>query len=512
MPHEYNITFIVLFFGQQSRRMSRGVFLALIALLLAARAAAADGARLAKPFSPCRLPDPLQLKSIEAECAEIHIAESDAVGARRISLSVARIPAINRRKQVDPIVLLAGGPGQGAQQTFTAVSSVFARAGRERDILLLDQRGTGRSNLLGCEAEGRMGTSPINFDTAAFIRLNERCQQRLARSNDLSAYTTSRAVRDLEAVRALLGYATLNLYGGSYGTRVAQHYARRYPQRVRSMVLDGAVAPQTVLGPSIALDAQAALDGVWALCSADEKCRNTFGDVASKTRQLQQALARAPQRVQIAHPRTALMAKVDLGPEQLAVVLRFGTYDPGFAALLPLVVSEAARGEYRPLATLFLLVTAGVQQAIAMGMHNAVICSEDVPRFAAAKVDRAALGASYLGTAFVDALPAICSTWPRGLVDADFHAPLVSAIPTLLLSGTLDPVTPPGDAARVATTLRNSRHLAIKGSAHGQIGISCMDRVLAEFFDKVDPQALDAKCLERRMQPPFWLSIAGPAP
>lgn len=492
--------------------MSRVLCWVLIALLPFARATAADGARLAKAFSPCRLTDPLQLQSIEAECAEVSIAESDAAGARRIVLSVARVPAINRRKQVDPIVLLAGGPGQGAQQTFPSVSRMFARAGRERDILLLDQRGTGRSNVLSCEPEGRLGTSTMNFDTAAFVRLSARCEQRLAASNDLGAYTTSRAVRDLEAVRALLGYETLNLYGGSYGTRVAQHYARRYPQRVRSMVLDGVVAPQTVLGPRIAIDAQAALDGVWRLCAADEKCRKAFGNVAEKTRQLQAALARSPQRVQIAHPQTSRMESVELGAEQLAVVLRFGTYDPGFAAMLPLVVSEAARGELRPLASLYLLVTAGVQQAIAMGMHNSVICSEDVPRFASATIDRAALGASYLGTAFVDGLPAICGTWPRGLVDADFHAPLVSTIPTLLLSGTLDPVTPPGDATRVAANLRNARHLVIKGSAHGQIAIPCMDRVLAEFVDTIDPKALDAKCLDRRMQPPFWLSIAGPAP
>jgi len=492
--------------------MSRVLFLVLIALALAEHAVAADGARLAKPFSPCRLTDPLQLQSIEAECAEIRIAESERAGARSITLFVSRIPAINRRKQLDPIAILTGGPGQGAQQTFTGVSRVFERAGRERDILLLDQRGTGRSNILSCEAEGRMGTSPINFDIAAFINLNARCQQRLAVSHDLGAYTTSRAVRDLDAVRAVLGYETLNIYGISYGTRVAQHYAKRYPQRVRSLVLDGVVAPQTVLGPNIALDAQAALDGVWQLCDADPKCRKTFGDVASKTRQLQAALARAPQRVQVANPRTAVMESVELGAEQLAVVLRFGTYDPGFAAMLPLVVSEAARAEFRPLATILLMVTAEVEQAIALGMHNSVICSEDVPRFASAKVDRVALAASYLGTAFVDALPAICATWPRGLVDADFHGPLVSTVPTLLLSGTLDPVTPPGDAARVATKLGNSKHLVIKGSAHGQIGISCMDRVLAEFFETTDPKTLDAKCLDRRMQPPFWLSIAGPAP
>jgi pimeloyl-ACP methyl ester carboxylesterase len=147
-----------------------------------------------------------------------------------------------------------------------------------------------------------------------------------------------------------------------------------------------------------------------------------------------------------------------------------------------------------------------------MGMHNSVVCSEDVPRFDGVTVDRAALSATYIGTGFVDALPMLCRNWPRGPVDTDFFKPLVSTVPTLLLSGTLDPVTPPADAERVARSLRNSRHLTLQGAGHGQLAIPCMDRVLADFFATTDAKALDASCLDRRMQPPFWISLAGPAP
>jgi pimeloyl-ACP methyl ester carboxylesterase len=149
---------------------------------------------------------------------------------------------------------------------------------------------------------------------------------------------------------------------------------------------------------------------------------------------------------------------------------------------------------------------------IALGMHNSVICSEDVPRFDTVSVDRGAVAATYLGTAFLDALPQICKKWPRGLVDPEFSQPLVSDVPTLLLSGSLDPVTPPADANRVAKNLKNSRHLVFEGAGHGQTGIACMDRVLAEFYANVDPKALNTTCLDRRMQPPFWLSVAGPSP
>lgn len=477
-----------------------------------AAAAAKDGARLSKPFVQCRLTDPLQLRSIDAECAEISVAENGKTSSRQITLSVARLPAINRSKQIDPIMILTGGPGQGAQLTFTDVSPVFSRAGRERDILLLDQRGTGRSNGLSCDAEGKALGGNLAFDAAAFIRLNEQCLERLSSGNDLSAYTTSHAVQDLDAVRALLGYEKLNLYAVSYGTRVAQHYARRYPSRVRSMVLDGVVAPHTVLGPRISLDAQLALDGIWQRCADDKACRETFGDIRATTRSLLAQLTRSTQRLQLPHPRTGVMTAFDFGAEQLAVVLRFSSYDPGFAAMLPLVVTEATKGNFRPVGTLFLLTTASIQEVIALGMHNSVICSEDVPRFGTIDVDRAAVEATYLGAAFLDALPAICRQWPRGQVDGDFHSPLVTSIPTLLLSGTLDPVTPPADADRVARNLKNSKHLVFKNSGHGQLGLKCMDRVLADFYSGISPKTLDTSCLDRRMQPPFWISLAGPAP
>jgi pimeloyl-ACP methyl ester carboxylesterase len=488
------------------------IALSVSSVTLPTAASTSEIARVSKPFTPCRLSDPLKLQSIEAECAEITVPESDVAGAKRITLSVARISAINRDKQIDPIVLLAGGPGQGAQLTFTMASFAFSRAGRERDVVLLDQRGTGNSNPLSCATETRTMSEALAFEMLSFVKMTESCRERLSVANDLAAYTTSRAVRDLDAVRDVLGYEKLNFYAGSYGTRVAQHYARRYPDRVRSMVLDGVVAPQSVLGPRISLDAQAALDGIWKRCAEEKSCRDQFGDMRSKTRTLLAQVKRSPEAIQIPNPRTGAPESFTFGSEQLAAVLRFGTYDPGFAAMLPLVVSEAIRGNFRPVGTLFLMTAASVQEMLALGMHNSVVCSEDVPRFSTVNVDRAAVAETYLGTGFLDALPEVCKKWPRGLVDPGFHEPLVSEIPTLLLSGSLDPVTPPGDAKRVASGLRNSKHLVFEGAAHGQIGIPCMDRVLAEFFSNIDPQKLDTQCLDRRTQPPFWLSLSGPAP
>jgi pimeloyl-ACP methyl ester carboxylesterase len=476
--------------------------------------AAQASARMARPFVPCRLTDPAQLDALEAQCATVEIAESDAPGSRRISLAVARIPAVSSRPKADPLVLLAGGPGMGAQLMYAQTSSAFARARRDRDILLLDQRGTGGSTPLACgrELDDPFAAGGADLELAPFLKLADECRNALAAGHDLRTYTTSRAVRDLDAVRALLGYEALNLYAVSYGTRVAQHYARRHPQRVRSMVLDGVVAPQSVLGPRLALDAQAALEGIWRRCAADVTCRKAFGDIRASALRLQADLQRQPAQVQVAHPRTGARESIAIGPMQLATVLRFASYEASMAAMLPLVVHLGAAGDLRPLATLYFLTTSTLTSAIATGMHNSVVCSEDLPRLDPASLDRRALDATYMGAGMLDALRALCAQWPRGEVDADFHAPLTGNVPTLLLSGTLDPVTPPGDAERVAKALGNAQHLQFEGAGHGQLGAPCMDRVLAEFYAEADPRTLDTTCLQQRHQPPFWISLAGPSP
>lgn len=469
-------------------------------------------ARQLGDFVACQLVHPDQVRSFSAECVDIELAER-AGAERRIRLSLIKLPAVSRRQHADPIVLLAGGPGGDVQSMYTQVAGVFDRAGRTRDILLLDQRGTGRSTPLRCPqtSEDLLGSAPAE-DPALFFVRSLQCRDDLANAHDLTAYTTSHAVRDLEAVRALLGYDALNIYAISYGTRVAQHYARRYPQRVRSMVLDGVVAPATILGPSLALHAELALTGVFARCAADAGCAAAFPDLKVRTRRLLNELERQPRPLSLPHPRNGTITAVNFGADHLRLVLRLGSYQSAQAALLPLAVSQAEQGDYRTLFSLFMLTAESLAESIAVGMHNTVVCSEDLPRFDPAALDRDSLRATYLGVGMIDAMQRVCADWPRGFVDADFHEPLQTDSPVLLLSGSLDPVTPPADAAKVAASLTNARHIVLPEEGHGQLGIRCMDRVLADFFATPNVAALDASCLDRKRVPPFWLSLAGPAP
>jgi pimeloyl-ACP methyl ester carboxylesterase len=462
-------------------------------------------------FAPCQLTGPQQVQSFSAECLTIEVAEQAGTD-RRIRLSLVKLPAVGRRAHNDPIILLAGGPGGDAQSMYTQVAHVFARAGRQRDILLLDQRGTGRSTPLRCPTETEeLLADPTSSVTAMLAQIGQ-CRDLLAQRHDLAAYTTSYAVRDLEAVRELLGYTAFNIYAVSYGTRVAQHYARRYPTRVRSLVLDGVVAPATALGPELALHADAALRGLFDRCAADPACLAAFPDLASRTGELLTMLGRKPQPLSIPHPRTGQTITFNFGKPHLQLALRLGSYQAAQAALLPLAIHEATLGNYRPLANLFLLTAESLAESLATGMHNTVVCSEDIPRVNPDQIDRKALQATYLGTDMIDYMLQLCAEWPVGPVDADFYTALESSLPVLLLSGSLDPVTPPADAAQVATTLSNARHLILPNEGHGQLGVLCMDRVLADFFDTPDPSLLDVSCLERKRVPPFWLSLAGPAP
>lgn len=461
-------------------------------------------------LSPCQLEDAAHYSVTTAECGMLQVPENPAApGGRKIGLHVARVPAINRRKAEDPLFILAGGPGMAASTMYAGTAPAFARIQRNRDIVLLDQRGTGRSNVLDCEFddEALMRSTPAGVETES-----KRCLTELGKRADVAFYTTSVAVRDLDLVRKTLGYERINLYGGSYGTRVAEHYMRRFPARARAVILDGVVAPQVALGPQIALDAENALLGVLTRCAQDPACAERFGDPVTTYMSLRESLQKRPVPVDFTDPTTGESIHLDFGPLHLATVLRLSTYTSEQAAVLPLILQLAKSGNFTPLAGQFVLMLHSYGDVLAYGMHNSVVCTEDVPFYTPETIDRERLEKTFLGVTQVESLQSLCKDWPRGPLDPDLHAPLDSDIPVLLLSGGNDPVTPRSGAEAARAGLKHSLHVVLDGQGHGQLGAPCMDRVMAEFIQRGSAEGLDTSCTKKTRPMPFFLSPAGPSP
>ncbi len=460
-------------------------------------------------LSPCQIEHPLRLTVVPAECGTLEVPEDPArPGGRHIRLHVARVPAINRRRRGDALFVLAGGPGQAATQFYATAAGAFQRIRRERDLVLLDQRGTGGSNALDCPADEDRLYEASAAEVAALARA---CLAALAAHAQVAQYTTSRAVQDLEAVRAALGYERIDLYAVSYGTRVAQQYLRHHAARVRAAILDGVVPPTLAVGPRVALDAEEALVRILARCAAQAPCRERFGDPRRSYAAVRAHLAPQSVALTLPDPSDGELRTLAFGHEQLATVLRLGAYSADYAALLPLFLDGAAHGDYRALGAQYLLLTRSLA-AIALGMHNTVVCSEDVPFWDGAAPDRAALERTFMGTGQVEALRALCAEWPRGPVDADLHQPLVSEVPALFLSGGDDPVTPPAYAHEAAAGFRHALEITLAGFGHGQLTAPCMDRVLADFLARGSVTDLDASCTRAAGPLPFFTSLNGPPP
>jgi pimeloyl-ACP methyl ester carboxylesterase len=479
-------------------------------VLVAPRAChAAPAGELA--LSGCELRQGLDLTLTQAQCGRLAVPENPAAPrGRQILLRVAVVPAISTRKRPDPLFVLAGGPGMGAASFYTSVAPVFERIRRDRDIVLVDQRGTGDSNALDCESSEE---DLYQSTTAQIVAETERCLRMLSAHADVRFYTTSLAVQDLDRVRAALGYDRINLYGSSYGTIVAQEYLRRFPGRVRSVVLDGVVPPQLALGATSALDAQAALSSIFSRCVAEPACHERFGDPAAAYRQVRDELAGHPIWVDLTDPTSGEPYRLQFTSYHLAMVLRLASYTPELAALLPLDLHEAgASANYAPLAGQFLLIDRVYGDAIAEGMNDTVVCSEDVPFYHVGAAERAELAKTFLGTSQLDGLEAICRVWPRGPVDPDFHQPLHSSVPALLLSGSNDPITPPRYAAQASHGFVHSLSLVVPGFGHGQLTDPCMAGVMARFVDRASVSGLDTDCTGYLAPMPFFLTRNGPTP
>lgn len=481
--------------------------LATLLLLTLASVDARAAAELA--LSDCRLEAGTDAPTVKARCGRLARPEDpDDPDGRWIELRVAVVPAFSVDPESDPLVLLAGGPGQAATEFYVAYRGAFEGVRRDRSILLVDQRGTGGSARLDCEEiDTMLDVAPDLEDIGPLV---EQCLEDL--EGDARFYTTSVAVEDLEAVREALGYRTLNLYGISYGTRVAQHYLRRYPDSTRTVVLDGVIPAGTALGPDTALFAQASLDAIFRRCESSPDCSQRFPGTEANFAVLDRRLREQAMMLDLVHPTSGERIERRFSTEQLATAVRLLSYSPATAALLPHLIHEASAGNIAPLAAQSLMIETSLSASLALGMHNSVVCAEDLPYVEEETIDRQALAQTYMGERQIEMLLEICRHWPRGVIDPDFREPLDTDVPVLLLSGEYDPVTPPAWGDIATAQFDNARHLIGPGQGHGLAPQGCLPRVIAEFVEAASVADLAAECVARLGPMPFFIDFNGPAP
>ena len=478
-----------------------------LALLCLCGAAGAQSLALEE----CRISAGPGYPGIKARCGTLQRPLNPAdPDSPPIELRVAVVPALNLSPETDPVVPIAGGPGQGTVEFYAMMQGAFEPLRRNRDILLVDQRGTGESARMDCPIDDDALIFESEFDLEDTVKFIGECLEKLP--HDPRYFTTSVAVTDLEAVRKALGYSALNLYGVSYGSRVAQHFARRYPGSTRTVVIDGVVPPQLSLGPEIATESQKAVDNILARCTEDPKCSDRFPDLGATFARIVAQLREGPVEVAVPHPNTGRMELISLGEGQFAGAIRLLAYSPTTIALLPLFIHEAGQGNWVPIAGQYMMTALQMSDMLALGMHNAVMCTEDVPFLDRTTIDYDGIEASYMGSYQLDTLEAMCELWPAGPIDVEFKVPLATDLPFLLLSGDADPITPPRYADLAATELTNFLPLVGTHQGHGQIAVGCTSQLIADFVEAADPTAVDAECMERNFVMPFFLDFSGPAP
>lgn len=455
-------------------------------------------------FSPCRLPN----SSVMAECGYIERPENPADPAgKTININVAVLPALSSNAEPDPLFMLEGGPGGSAINSFPTYTPLLNKLRYKRDIVLIDQRGTGGSNPLTCTLED---SDSFSLEPAVIKQQMQACLEQLA--GDPRYYTTTIAVADFDAVRKALGYDQINLFGVSYGTRAAQAYLRDYPGTLRSVILDGLAPNELLLPAEHALNLQHAVEQLIARCAQDKDCNEHFPNLSDSLDTLVTRLEQQPVDLNITSPSSGKKISMSFSRWHLGSAIRILAYSDMTQALLPLLIDEAARtGDLSRLAQQARMIEESIGEAVSVGAERSVICSEDAPYYSTLPTEILNDEELLLGgmMAYSDLS---CAVWPRGEVPSNFHEPVESDLPALLLSGETDPVTPPAYGEQVLKSFNNGRHLIAPGKGHGVFRYPCIADVMTEFVEKGSAEQLDTECLQLMAPAPFFTSLQGPTP
>jgi pimeloyl-ACP methyl ester carboxylesterase len=416
------------------------------------------------------------------------------------------LPALAEKPAPDPVFFFAGGPGQSAASLAGYLGGGFlAKIRQERDIVFIDQRGTGESNPLTCNLFADDNDLRAYFEDMFPVKEVRACRERLEKVADLKQYTTSVAIEDFDDVRRALGYEKINLYGGSYGTTVALAYLRRYRENVRSVVLAGVAPTNLKLPLPFAKGAQYAIAHLMDDCAADSACHAAFPNLRDEFASVLDRLGKGPLSVELVNPLTQKSQRVSLGRGVFAERLRMMLYDREPASSVPLLIHRAFQGDFTPFILAALPQARGIYQSLSLGMYFSVTCSESIPFITKEDIKKETNG-TFLGDYRVRVHVNACREWAQPPAPRSFTHAVKADAPVLLLSGEVDPASPHWLGAEVARYLPNSRQVTIPYGGHSYFS-ACISGITAEFISKGTVQGLNTSCLNGVKRPPFITTL-----
>jgi pimeloyl-ACP methyl ester carboxylesterase len=456
-------------------------------------------------LQPCKIDE----GPTDAYCGKLSVFENRKTKqGRKIDLKMVVMPALRRDPKPDPIFFFAGGPGQGAAKLAEQLGMMFRTFQNDRDLVMIDQRGTGDSNPLNCEMVEK-GQEKDDLKEMTPPEIMARYRKCLSEYKaDASLYTTPIAMDDIDEVRQYLGYKQINLWGASYGTRAALVYLRQHPDTVRAAIIDGVAPPDMKLPLYMTRDSQRSLDLLLDACEKDTTCQKKFPELKQT---VQAVISRADTKatVRVIHPRTGQRFDVPLSPEAVRGAIFSSLYMPTVASLLPRLLKDASEGDFQGLFAMAFVGEGGTTDNMAQGMFLSVACSEDMPKITQQDIDRESAKGFFGNTMFQTRMKA-CEFWPKGEITEDYYKPVVSDKPVLVLSGEADPVTPPEWGEGVHKNLKNSKHIVVPGAGHGVSSLGCMPKIMKKFLEEASVANLDPTCVKAQQRPPFFVNYSGP--
>jgi pimeloyl-ACP methyl ester carboxylesterase len=470
-----------------------GLLASVLVLFVLTAAAAHIGRDLPVALQPCTLPGVER----SGRCGAIEVPENPhRPGSRKLEIHFVVIPAANGHPRQDPIVPLLGGPGEAAIETGQMFVERLAPMLNDRDLLLVDQRGTGQSGALRCHffSPDAPAESLQNLFPPARVA---SCAKDLARRADLTQYSYQRFADDLEKVRRALGYGSLNLFAGSYGTRAAQVFVRIYPGSVRTIYL-GSIVPIDIAIPlPDAKAAQAMLERTFAACESDAACRSAFPRVRDEFSQVMECLA--SRRVFVKVPGHS--GTITLGQGRVAEWFRSLLYRPSSAARLPLLIDRASKGDWAPIVQGILEDARDADTDLSFGLLLSITCSDDVPFVHPEEVTGATRN-TFLGDWRLRQQQAACKAWPHSVVSASYREPIHTQVPTMFASGDSDGGTPLWFTEHAAPGFQNRVEVIMSNRGHTEWD-RCIETLYQRFLNQGSVQGLDASTCSHLARPPF---------